>query len=78
MINKESHLPTRKFYKSNHRSMHRLARHRPLVTERRKGELIMMGCGVGVAIIGLIVSVQFVSYAGLCVLGLGVISVFWK
>jgi hypothetical protein len=47
-------------------------------SQRRKGEVLMMIAGVGVALLGLFLDIKFVSYGGLCILGLGVISVFWR
>jgi len=46
--------------------------------QRRLGELITICCGIAVAIGGSIVGVPPVTYGGLCILGLGVISVFWR
>ncbi|HTH21351.1 MAG: hypothetical protein WB501_05525 [Nitrososphaeraceae archaeon] len=46
--------------------------------QRRVGELITICCGIGVALAGLFVSVPPVTYGGLCIMGLGVISVFWR
>ena len=46
--------------------------------QRRIGEAITIAGGIGIAIVGMLVSVPPVSYAGLCVLGLGVVSIFWR
>jgi hypothetical protein len=46
--------------------------------KRRLGELITIASGVGIAVLGLIVKVPPVSYGGLCIMGLGVFSVFWR
>ena len=46
--------------------------------QRRVGEAITITGGIGIAIVGMLVSVPPVSYAGLCVLGLGVVSIFWR
>jgi hypothetical protein len=46
--------------------------------QRRMGELITICSGIGLAIAGLVVSVPPVAYGGLCIMGLGVISVFWR
>jgi hypothetical protein len=46
--------------------------------KRRLGELITIASGVGIAVLGLIVNVPPVSYGGLCIMGLGVFSVFWR
>jgi hypothetical protein len=45
--------------------------------KRRLGELITIVSGVGIAILGLLSNVPPVAYGGLCVMGLGVFSVFW-
>ena len=47
-------------------------------TERRLGEAITIACGIGVTVLGAVLGVQFVSYAGLCIAGLGVVSIFWR
>jgi hypothetical protein len=46
--------------------------------QRRMGELITICCGIGLAVGGLFVNVPPVAYGGLCIMGLGVISVFWR
>jgi len=46
--------------------------------QRRVGELIIICCGIGLALGGFFVSVPPVAYGGLCIMGLGVISVFWR
>ena len=46
--------------------------------QRRVGELIIICSGIGIAIAGMVVSVPPVTYGGLCIMGLGVISVFWR
>jgi hypothetical protein len=46
--------------------------------QRRIGEAITIAGGIGIAIVGLLVSVPPVSYAGLCVVGLGVVSILWR
>jgi len=46
--------------------------------QRRLGEIITICSGIGLAIAGLVVSVPPVAYGGLCIMGLGVISVFWR
>ncbi len=51
---------------------------RILKSRRRIGEAITVAAGVGVAVLGLVVNVPPVSFAGLCVLGLGIFSIFWK
>jgi hypothetical protein len=51
---------------------------RLLRNQRRVGEAITIASGIGVALLGLVLGVQFVSFGGLCIAGLGVISVFWR
>jgi len=51
---------------------------RILKNRRRIGELAMLAAGVGVAVLGLAVNVPPVSFAGLCIMGLGIFSVFWR
>lgn len=46
--------------------------------QRRVGELITICSGIGMAIGGVFVNVPSVAYSGLCIMGLGVISVFWR
>jgi hypothetical protein len=58
--------------------MMRNQKRRFLSSQRRVGEAITMASGIGVALLGLFLGIQFVSYAGLCILGLGVVSIFWK
>ena len=47
-------------------------------TSTEIGEALTIAGGIGIAIVGMLVSVPPVSYAGLCVLGLGVVSIFWR
>ena len=49
-----------------------------LKSERRKGEAIIIASGIGVAILGLFLGVQYVSFGGLCIVGLGIFSIFWR
>lgn len=51
---------------------------RTLKNRRRVGEAATIVAGVGVAVLGLAMNVPPVSFAGLCVLGLGIFSVFWR
>jgi hypothetical protein len=53
-------------------------RRRLLRNQRRVGETITIASGIGVALLGSFLGVQFVSYGGLCIAGLGVVSVFWR
>ena len=46
--------------------------------QRRIGEAITIAGGIGIALIGMLLSVPPVSYAGLCVIGLAVVSIFWR
>ncbi|HEY7109368.1 MAG TPA: hypothetical protein VH415_08075 [Nitrososphaeraceae archaeon] len=45
--------------------------------QRRLGELVTIASGIGIAVLGTLVNVPPVSYGGLCIMGLGVISFFW-
>ncbi|MDQ3884746.1 MAG: hypothetical protein M3239_06955 [Thermoproteota archaeon] len=47
-------------------------------SQRRVGEAVTIASGIGVALLGSFLGVQFVSYAGLCIAGLGVVSIFWR
>jgi len=49
-----------------------------LRNQRRVGETITIASGIGLALIGSFLGVPFVSYGGLCIAGLGVVSVFWR
>jgi hypothetical protein len=49
-----------------------------LRNQRRVGETITIASGIGVAVLGSFLGVPFVSYGGLCIAGLGVISVIWR
>jgi hypothetical protein len=51
---------------------------RLLRNQRRVGETITIASGFGVALLGSFLGVQFVSYGGLCIAGLGIVSVFWR
>ena len=49
------------------------------LSNRRIGELLMTASGIGLAIgAGLIRVVPPVAYAGLCIAGLGIVSMIWK
>ncbi|HEX7033931.1 MAG TPA: hypothetical protein VF172_13115 [Nitrososphaera sp.] len=48
------------------------------MSQRRIGEAITIASGIGVTVLGASLGVNFVAYAGLCIAGLGVISVFWR
>jgi hypothetical protein len=45
--------------------------------QRRLGELITIASGIGIAVLGSLTNVPPVSYGGLCIMGLGVLSFFW-
>jgi hypothetical protein len=53
-------------------------RRRFLRSQRRVGEAITIASGIGVAMLGAVLGVTFVSYAGICIAGLGVVSIFWR
>jgi hypothetical protein len=46
--------------------------------QRRVGELIMIASGIGVAIGGALLGILSLSYGGLAIAGLGVISTLWR
>jgi hypothetical protein len=46
--------------------------------QRRVGEVIMIASGIGITVGGALLGVTFLSYGGLAIAGLGVISVFWR
>jgi hypothetical protein len=45
--------------------------------KRRIGELLTIASGIGIAVLGTLVNVPPLSYGGLCIMGLGVFSMFW-
>ncbi len=51
---------------------------RLLRNQRRVGEAITIASGIGVTVLGAFLGVNFVSYAGLCIAGLGVVSILWR
>lgn len=55
-----------------------MKRRRGLRTQRRAGEAITIAAGIGVTILGAVLGIDFVAYGGLCIAGLGVVSVFWR
>jgi hypothetical protein len=55
-----------------------LQRRRFLKSQRRIGEAITIASGIGVTVLGAVLGVTFVAYAGLCIAGLGVVSIIWK
>jgi hypothetical protein len=56
----------------------RKQKRRLLRNQRRVGEAITVASGIGLALLGAFLGVQFVSYGGLCIAGLGVISIVWR
>jgi len=48
------------------------------LTIRRKGEVLMAIAGIGLAIGAMSISVPQVAYAGLCITGLGIVSMLWR
>jgi hypothetical protein len=56
----------------------RKQKRRLLRNQRRVGEAITIASGIGVALLGTFLGIQFVSYGGLCIAGLGVISIIWR
>jgi hypothetical protein len=56
----------------------RKQKRRLLRNQRRVGEAITIASGIGLALLGTFLGVQFVSYGGLCIAGLGIISMVWR
>jgi hypothetical protein len=56
----------------------RKQKRRLLRNQRRVGEAITVASGIGLALLGTFLGVQYVSYGGLCVAGLGIISIIWR
>jgi hypothetical protein len=53
-------------------------RRRRRLSQRRVGELVTIASGIGVTVLGAVLGVDFVAYAGLCIAGLGVVSMLWR
>jgi len=53
-------------------------RGRRRISQRRIGEIITIASGIGVTILGAFLEVNSVAYGGLCIAGLGVVSLFWR
>lgn len=53
-------------------------RRRLLRSQRRFGEAITIASGIGVTVLGALLGIDFVAYAGLCIAGLGVVSIIWR
>jgi hypothetical protein len=51
---------------------------RLLKSERKVGEAITIAAGIGVTVLGALLGVNFVAYAGLCIAGLGIVSIIWR
>ncbi len=48
------------------------------LSNRRLGELLMAVSGIGIAIGAGLIGVPPVAYAGLCITGLGIVSMIWR
>jgi hypothetical protein len=46
--------------------------------QRRIGEGIIIASGIGITVGGYMLGIFFLSYGGLAIAGLGVISIFWR
>jgi hypothetical protein len=46
--------------------------------QRRIGEAIMIASGISLAIGAFILGINFLSYGGLAIAGLGIVSVLWR
>ena len=55
-----------------------MGQRRFLKSERRRGEAIIIASGIGLGILGLVVGIQYISFGGLCIIGLGIFSIFWR
>jgi hypothetical protein len=55
-----------------------MIKQRRRLSQRRAGELITIASGIGVTVLGALLGVNFVAYAGLCIAGLGVVSMLWR
>ncbi len=53
-------------------------RRRLLKNQQRVGEAITIAAGIGVTVLGAFLGIDFVAYAGLCIAGLGVVSIIWR
>lgn len=51
---------------------------RVLRNQRRVGEAITIVSGIGLGILGLVLNIPQISYGGLCIIGLGIFSIFWR
>ncbi len=48
------------------------------LSTRRIGELLMTVSGIGITIGAGLIGVPPVAYAGLCIAGLGIVSMIWR
>ncbi len=48
------------------------------LSTRRIGELLMAASGIGITIGAGLIGVPPVAYAGLCIAGLGIVSMIWR
>jgi hypothetical protein len=48
------------------------------LSNRRIGELLMAVSGIGITIGAGLIGVPPVAYAGLCIAGLGIVSMIWR
>lgn len=55
-----------------------MIKQRRRLSQRRFGELVTIASGIGVTVLGAVLGVNFVAYAGLCIAGLGVVSMIWR
>lgn len=46
--------------------------------QRRIGEVLMIASGIGITVGGYMVGVIILSYGGLAIASLGVVSIFWR
>ncbi|MEO9294218.1 MAG: hypothetical protein ABI347_01295 [Nitrososphaera sp.] len=49
-----------------------------LRSQRRKGEALTIIAGIGLGIFGLMIGIPQISFGGLCIIGLGIFSIFWR
>lgn len=47
-------------------------------TQRTIGEVVTIVAGIGVTLLGAFLGANFVAYGGLCIIGLGVVSILWR
>lgn len=49
-----------------------------MLSQRRIGEALMIASGIGITIGGYMLGIFSLSYGGLAIAALGVVSVFWR